>query len=333
MSNSKIPVNVKKELKQKSADLRLLLKLSTQISSAQKRRTLYNRIVKLFAEVAQTEKSSLMLFNEKTNRLHIVAGIGISKEAKRRLNLRIGEGIAGQVAQTGKFMMINDTVGNSRYKPLPIKRKPVHKTESLLAVPLITKGKVIGVITVSNKVLRQPFIRNDRILLGTLASQAAIAIENARLYIEAITDGLTGLYIHTYFQRRLTEEIERLSRHPAPLALLMVDVDYFKKFNDTYGHQEGDCALRNIARILKKNVRSGDLVARYGGEEFAITTHHTNHSNALNVAQRLRREVNRFDLLVGKKRVKVSISIGVAVWKPGIDKEELINQADQALYR
>ena len=333
MSNPKIPVKVKRELERKSADLRLLLELTTQISSAQKRRTLYNRIVKLFAEVAQTEKSSLMLFDEKTSRLHIVAGIGISEEAKRRLKLRIGEGIAGQVAQTGKSMMINDTVGDFRYEPLHIRKKPVHKTESLLSVPLITKGKVIGVITVSNKVSRQPFIRNDRILLGTLASQAAVAIENARLYIEAITDGLTGLYVHTYFQRRLMEEIERLSRHPAPLALLMIDIDHFKKFNDTYGHPAGDRVLTNIARIFKKNVRSGDLVARYGGEEFAIILHHANHLNTLKVAQRLRQAVEGFDFLIEKKRVKVTISIGMAVWESGMHKEELINQADQALYR
>ena len=335
MNNPKIPVKVKKELERKSADLRLLLELSTQISSAQKRRILYNRIVKLFAEVAQTEKSSLMLFNEKTNRLHIVAGIGISKEAKRRLNLRIGEGIAGQVAQTGKPMMINDTVGSSRYKPLHIRRKQVHKTESLLAVSLITKGKVIGVITVSNKVSRQPFIRNDRILLGTLANQAAVAIENTQLYVEAITDGLTGLYIHTYFQRRLMEEIKKLSRYPAPLALLIIDVDYFKKFNDTYGHQEGDRVLKNIARIFKKNVRSGDLIARYGGEEFALILPETDDKGARLVAERLRKKVEASNFLQGKKKkkVKITVSIGVADYRKGMRKEILIGQADQALYR
>lgn len=333
MGNPKIPVKIKQELEQKSADLNLLLELSTQISSAQKRRTLYNCVVKLFAEVAQTEKSSLMLLDEKTNRLRIVAGIGISKEAKRRLKLKIGEGIAGQVARTGEPMMINDTVSDSKYKQLYLKRKPIHKTESLLAVPLMTKGKVIGVITVSNKVSRQPFIRNDRILLGALACQAAVAIENARLHIEAITDGLTGLYVHAYFQRRLMEEIESGSRHPIPLALLMIDIDRFKRFNDTYGHQVGDRVLADIACILKKSVRSGDLVARYGGEEFAIILHYVNHANALNVAQRLRHEVENLDFLIEEKRVKVTISIGLAVWEVGTHKEELINQADQALYR
>lgn len=229
--------------------------------------------------------------------------------------------------------MINDTVSDSKYKQLYLKRKPIHKTESLLAVPLMTKGKVIGVITVSNKVSRQPFIRNDRILLGALACQAAVAIENARLHIEAITDGLTGLYVHAYFQRRLMEEIESGSRHPIPLALLMIDIDRFKRFNDTYGHQVGDRVLADIACILKKSVRSGDLVARYGGEEFAIILHYVNHANALNVAQRLRHEVENLDFLIEEKRVKVTISIGLAVWEVGTHKEELINQADQALYR
>jgi diguanylate cyclase (GGDEF)-like protein len=338
MKKSNIPLKVQRELARKSADLRMLLELSTQISSAQKKRTLYNRVVKLFAEVAQTEKSSLMLLDEETKTLHIVAGIGISEEAKRRLKLKIGEGVAGKAAQTGKTVMIGDTVKDSHYKPLHIRRKKVYKTESLLAVPLITKGRIIGVITVSNKVSRQPFIRNDKILLGTLASQAAVAIENAQLYIEAITDGLTELYNHTYFQRRLMEETEKLFRHPAAMALLMVDIDHFKKFNDTYGHPAGDRALASIAHILKQSVRRVDLVARYGGEEFAIILHHTSPANALNVAQRLRKEVEKFDFRVGTtpkgaKRVKMTISIGLSAWEEGMHKEVLIGQADQALYR
>jgi diguanylate cyclase (GGDEF)-like protein len=323
----------KEELDQRVLDLQMLQRLSTKISSNLEKEELLRLIVELFMEVAQVEKGSLMLWHEKKKRLYIAYGRGISEEARKRLRLKSGEGIAGQVFEKKKSIIINDTLKNRSYKPLETKTK-LHKTETLLALPLVAKGEGVGVITLSNKVSRQPFIRRDEELLSTLASHAAIAIQNAMLYEQAIHDGLTGLYAHTFFQNYLKQEIMKARRYETPLSLLMLDIDYFKRFNDTYGHPAGDMVLVNIARLLQQAIRGADIAARYGGEEFALILPETDAKGAYLLAERLRKKVEDFDFLKGKKKkVKITVSIGVADYRKGLRKEVLIGQADQTLYR
>ena len=323
----------KDELDQKVVDLQMLQRLSTKISSNLEREELLRLIVELFMEVAQVEKGSLMLWDEKKKRLSIAYGIGISEEARKRLRLKSGEGIAGKVFEKKKSMVINDTLRDRHYKPLETEKK-LHRTETLLALPLVAKGEGVGVITLSNKVSRQPFIRRDEELLSTLASHAAIAIQNAMLYEQAIHDGLTGLYAHTFFQNYLEQEIMKAKRYETPLSLLMLDIDHFKRFNDTYGHPAGDAVLVNIAHLLRQAIRGADIAARYGGEEFALILPETDTKGAYLLAERLRKKVQTFDFLKGKKkRVKITVSIGVAGYKKGMRKEVLIGQADQTLYR
>lgn len=151
---------------------------------------------------------------------------------------------------------------------------------------------------------------------------------------KAIHDGLTGLYTHNFFQDYLEQEAKKAERYGTPLSLLMVDIDYFKKFNDTYGHPAGDRVLVNIARLLKETIREGDIAARYGGEEFILILPGTDDKGACLLAGRLREKVQAFDFLKGKKKgVEITVSIGVTNYREGIHKEELIEQADQALYR
>ena len=323
----------KEELDQRVVDLQMLQRLSTKISSNLEREELLRLIVELFMEVAQVKKGSLMLWHEKKKRLYIAYGIGISEEARKRLRLKSGEGIAGKVFEKKKSIVINDTLRNRSYKPLETEKK-LHRTETLLALPLVAKGEAVGVITLSNKVSRQPFIRRDEELLSTLASHAAIAIQNAMLYEQAIHDGLTGLYAHTFFQNYLEQAITKAKRYETPLSLLMLDIDYFKRFNDTYGHPAGDAVLVNIAHLLQQAIRGADIAARYGGEEFALILPETDTKGAYLLAERLRKKVQTFDFLKGKKkRVKITVSIGVAGYKKGMRKEILIGQADQTLYR
>lgn len=323
----------KEELDQRVLDLQMLQRLSTKISSNLEREELLRLIVELFMEVAQVEKGSLMLWDEKKKRLYIAYGIGISEEARKHLRLKRGEGIAGSVFEKKKPMVINDTLRDRSYKPLETEKK-LHRTETLLALPLVAKGEGVGVITLSNKVSRQPFIRRDEELLSTLASHAAIAIQNAMLYEQAIHDGLTGLYAHTFFQNYLEQEIMKAKRYETPLSLLMLDIDHFKRFNDTYGHPAGDAVLVNIAHLLKQAIRGADIAARYGGEEFALILPETDAKGSYLLAERLRKKVEDFDFLKGKKKkVKITVSIGVAGYRKGTRKEVLIGQADQTLYR
>lgn len=162
---------------------------------------------------------------------------------------------------------------------------------------------------------------------------------------EAITDGLTDLYDHKYFKLRLEEEIERSRRYLRPLSLLMVDIDRFKDYNDTYGHLEGDHLLIGLAKIFKRFCRKVDIIARYGGEEFAIVLPETKKEGAGVLAERLRGFAEAMAL---KDKRRVTISIGIGFFdgadvafdsglftrdKANFTKEDLIRMADKALYR
>ena len=147
-------------------------------------------------------------------------------------------------------------------------------------------------------------------------------------------DNMTGTYNHKYFQEILAAEIAKVERAGGPLTLLMLDMDYFKRINDTFGHRFGDMVLSEIARIIKGVCREYDKVSRYGGEEFAVILPGISVSEAFNVASRIRETVEGhiFHCDGKKMQIKVTISIGVAQWEPGMTKNEIIDRADKAMY-
>lgn len=161
-----------------------------------------------------------------------------------------------------------------------------------------------------------------------------LAEANTRLAQLAVTDGLTGLYNHRHFHERLSLEVERSQRSGLPLSLLMLDVDHFKQFNDTFGHPAGDEVLRQLARVLADARRANDVVARYGGEEFAVILVDTPKFTAAKVAERVRERIHTHDFSEAAPRAgKLSASIGVATFPDdGADAETLVRTADTALY-
>jgi len=164
----------------------------------------------------------------------------------------------------------------------------------------------------------------------------ALLEKTERLSKLADKDGLTGLYNHRYFQDKLTEEFIRAKRYELPLSNILMDIDYFKKINDTYGHAAGDVVLKGIGSMLKGSTRKDiDTPARYGGEEFAIILPHTELSKALKVAERLRKAVAEHPFKVPSGQVSITVSFGVAaIPHPEInDKQTLIKASDEALYR
>ena len=153
-------------------------------------------------------------------------------------------------------------------------------------------------------------------------------------YALATTDGLTELYNHRYFQEQMLQNIETGKRYERPFSLIMIDIDFFKKFNDTYGHQSGDAVLRQVAQILKKNVRSSDIVCRYGGEEMSIILTNTDNENAIFTAEKICHAVSEHPLkLVNGNDVQVTISLGVSTYpQNGQTPQEMIKYADDCLY-
>jgi diguanylate cyclase (GGDEF)-like protein len=208
--------------------------------------------------------------------------------------------------------------------------------QHMLALPIASRGEVYGVLGLSSPSMKG-FSSQDRRLLDTLADNVAIAVQNAMLYQqrerEAIRDGLTRLYNHRFLQEKLVLEIERFKRYGRPFSLIMIDIDHFKKYNDAFGHPEGDSLLVILAGFLKESVRQVDFVARYGGEEFAIVLPECNREEALVVAERVRSRIEACQN-PHRERYNLTISAGVSTFPTdGDSKEALLDQADQALYR
>jgi two-component system, cell cycle response regulator len=160
-------------------------------------------------------------------------------------------------------------------------------------------------------------------------------LEHAHTWRLASTDGLTDLYNHRTFQERLAQEVDRANRYARPLSLVMIDVDNFKIYNDTYGHPHGDMVLRELARLLREMSRTSDIVARYGGEEFALILPETDRVRAQRIGHRLREQVEHhpFPGEEGLPGGALTISVGVATHTLTGTKEALLQNADAALYR
>ncbi len=210
------------------------------------------------------------------------------------------------------------------------------ETKTFLGIPVMSENKVTGVFAITSS---EPDAIGSfhSYLLRTIADQAGMSITNAQLHNQvemlAITDGLTGLYNHKHFQERMNDEFQRLQRMPQPLSMMLIDIDFFKKINDTYGHPAGDGVLRKLAQMLRKTLRGIDIIARYGGEEFATVIVGTDLSGAVKMAERLRTSVMNTPFPVDEGIINITLSIGLATFpQDGGKKEVLISRADQALY-
>lgn len=240
------------------------------------------------------------------------------------------------VLRQGQPLLVRDVRSDFRFP-----REAVAITDrpcvSLIAAPMVSAQRVVGVLRAESEAA-DAFSAEDLRLLGIVADLAAMAIENLRLYVRtaelAITDDLTGLAVHRYFQERLDEELIRVRKTRNPISILLIDLDRFKQYNDTYGHPAGDKLLRTIAQLLRDRVGSGDLIARYGGEEFAVLLSGISHAQALRDAEALRVAVEAYELVLRQGRTRMTVSIGVAAFpQDGDHPESLFRIADQRLYR
>ncbi|MBI5870555.1 MAG: diguanylate cyclase [Actinobacteria bacterium] len=208
---------------------------------------------------------------------------------------------------------------------------------SVLTIPLMARGKTIAVLTL-NSPKSDAFVEDIRQVLDILEYPASVVVDNARLHEGtkrlAVTDGLTRLFNHRHFYELLEQEFLRTKRYKTQLAMIMIDIDFFKHINDTYGHQVGDDILKSMALVIQRQVRDVDILARYGGEEFAVLMPQTSLRQAETVAERIRHAVehNEFDASEGK--IRLTISLGIAAY-PECEVEsqtELVQVADAALY-
>jgi diguanylate cyclase (GGDEF)-like protein len=325
----------------KIKEFEALYQLGHTMTSTFNLQDILTRISQTVSTLLHAQAMSLMLLSPDGRNLSTVAGYNLSDEA-----LQVVEAIRTRqdsspsliAVREKRPVAISDFSTDTVYAPwLQTALKRGYR--SFLAIPLIAQDRALGCMNLY-LTERHDFDADEIQLLSTFASQAAISIENARLFEEtrqlAITDELTGLANHRQFYQQLAREVRRAQRYKRPLTLLMLDLDYFKQYNDRFGHLAGDQALRETAEVLRRNARDVDILARYGGEEFAIILPETDMERAIIHAERARTAIatQAFRGKESNPQGDLTVSVGVATLAPGMHKiEELVHDADQALYR
>lgn len=238
------------------------------------------------------------------------------------------------------FPMLGPYQPNRHAALFPLPRRPA----SVALLPMVRNGKLIGSLNIGSY-KRERFVKGVRTdILEHFAAVVAICLENAanleRLKRQGLTDTLTAINNRRFFDQRLNEETAAAQRNQWALSCMLFDVDHFKKVNDSYGHQIGDQVLREIAAVIRSQLRGGDVLSRYGGEEFSALLAQTGAEGAAEVAERVRKNVaeHRFTL-PGGEQFGVTISIGIATYNPEHDPSAakmngdiLIGHSDRALY-
>lgn len=217
--------------------------------------------------------------------------------------------------------------------------EPITSLIPSLIVPLVQRNHLDGILVLGEKISlpeEQGYSSYEKELILTIASLAAVAIYNSTLLERSSTDMMTHLKLKYFFYNVLTDKLDAAMAQNLPLAVIMFDIDFFKRFNDTYGHACGDYVLQTVAKIIRSCIRSCDLASRYGGEEFTVMLDKTGKDDAMTVAERIRQHVEEYDFCYENQHVKVTISIGVTVFDSEKNlvssPKQLVDQADQALY-
>jgi diguanylate cyclase (GGDEF)-like protein len=324
------------ELSKTIKNLSILYDIGRAMTTIGDLKNLLKFILKQAIETADAQKGSLMLFDQNTKRLVVRVVLGLpDKRTEEAINsgglscrvFAVGEGIAGKVFETQEPIIVNAAETDERYL-----ENPDSNVESIICIPLAVSDEAIGVINITNKISnRGCFTSEDMQLLTALGNQAAVAINRTYLHEMSITDELTKLYIRRFFNLKIDSEFRRAKRYGHQLTLAMCDLDYFKKVNDTFGHQMGDMVLQTTAQLLKAHVRETDIPARFGGEEFVVILPETNGEGGKIFAERFREAVAG-STMAGLP-CQITISIGLATYPDDADSiQTLIGTADSALY-
>lgn len=313
--------------------LRTLVDIITTTNSLLKPREVMESVMSQISELILCEAWSVLIVDEKDPRqLTFSAAFGPKKESLFSLTVPIGAGIAGWVAEHGQPVIVNNVHDDPRFLKL-FDQDTQFRTQNILCAPLVSRGRTIGVIEMLNRKEADGFSEEDLELVQILVNPAAVAIENAFLFQRTekltIQDDLTKLYNSRYLNRCLDFELQRAKRLKQPLSLLFLDLDGFKKVNDSFGHLQGSRSLVEIAGIIKAAARETDIVGRYGGDEFMLLLPSTDKAGAHMVAERIRHHVSEYCL----RDIKMTASIGIASYpEDGQERDVLIRLADSAMY-
>lgn len=342
--------------------LKALHQIGLELTSELDLGVVLSDLVRQAAHLVGSQMGGLYLLRPDQQTLEVVVS-HYGKHNFLGVTLKLGEGLSGRVALTGQPLAVTNYT-QSPYLARPYVGVPFRR---VLGVPLHWQGRVIGVLNLADPDVQAPYSEEQIWIASLLAEQAAVAVQNARLYAQlrhkirqlretsaelevlATTDKLTGAYNRRKFAEIIQSELERARRYQQPLSLIILDIDHFKRINDTCGHQVGDRVLAGVAQVVRGNIRRSDTLTRWGGEEFIVLTPGISLVQARETAERLRQmvEAHPFDLTPfgpelsdqaertadWQTLLPVTISLGVAQAAPDETQDHLITRADNALYR
>jgi len=321
---------LQEQLRKREQELSLITRLTGVISSSLNIQEVYNAFVAELRSVVDADFAAIALIEGDELRFEVLASnAGSAWQPGEKLPLK---GTATEWIAGHKKTLVELDLGRS-YRFWTSKKYLDMGIQSIVYLPLLVKGEAIGSLIIAS---RQPNAYNPAqvLLLERLASQISIPVENSRLYAKAEqrarVDELTSLFNRRHFDESLKQEIDRHSRYGGALGLVLVDLDFFKAYNDKYGHMAGDKILAQIGQLVERSVRTTDIAFRYGGDEFAILLPQTVTDDAFIVAERVRGKIASE---MRGKQIRITASLGLASWPgDGVTPDEILTAADRALY-
>ena len=328
---------------QERKELEAIIDITKVISDSLDPKEILFRIVRKISELIPVTRCSIISVDWLRKSAYVIASFEDPNTGGIRLSLRKYPEIVA--ALTSKQPVV---IRDIETDPIMKKVKDIISPlgiKSILVMPIFFNDRVIGTLFLRTSRKKHMFKESEIALLNAVAAASSKALHNAFLFerVEdektrleklAITDYLTGIYNIRYFYHRIIEEFSRCQRYEAPISCLMLDIDFFKKINDTYGHKIGDHVLKEFAQLLKKYCRKSDVLARYGGEEFIILLPQTGVSGAVAEAERLRACVKAYSFRSLRKKSGITVSVGVSAFPDDTisTHDDLIAQADNALF-
>ena len=331
--------NLNKNLKDQADRLAVLYEIGKAITSTLEIDDLLELIYNQLSKVITSDAYFVALYLPETHELDVRILFDQGKRYPAR-QVDANQGVSSWIVENKKPLMIKDLrkeMDTLSVKPILIGEKRLSR--SWLGVPLMADEELIGLLAVTSYAPNQ-FTDADQLLMEQISQQAALSIQNARHYEEvnrqAKLDSLTGVSNHKHFIETLYEETEKALTNMIPISLIMLDIDHFKIYNDTYGHMVGDEVLRLTVQAIRSHIKKTDTVGRWGGEEFGIVLPNATITQANMVANRIRRTLSELPLfdIEGQTVPKPTISQGIGTIPDHTQNaDELVIIADRALYR
>lgn len=306
-----------------------LYQISQAISSILNIKELLKYVNDVIIGVMGVNFSTIAVYDERKSRLKVHTTNITEQEDLFNMTSNINCSEILSTLETGRPLMENYALNDYPFTS-------GRDINSFICVPLVSKTKKLGIALIEQK-LNNAFGDDKMRLLDIICQQVSIAMENAELYQKmhemANTDWLTGVYNRVYFQQRLAKELSIAEDNGYELSIGIFDIDWFKKFNDTYGHLFGDKVIKTIADVVQKSIRGKDIIARFGGEEFIILMPRTSIDEAYSKLESLREKIENTIIIDDMVTVSVTASFGVASFPlSGTTEREILKAADMALY-